>query len=77
MALLKAIVAALVLGKQDVTEGSQPGPYEVTLYKDGIAGEPTQTTDESITFEGLEPGKYTATARRLNLDGSEIGRAHV
>lgn len=74
-AVLSSLIASLVLGKQDVPAGVTPGPFEVTLFKDGVAGTPVQTSDSTVTFDGLDAGKYTASARRLNSDGSEFSPA--
>jgi hypothetical protein len=69
---MSKILASLVLGKQNIPTGVTPGAFEVTLFKDGQAGTPVQTTDASVTFEGLDPGTYTAQARRLDATGAEF-----
>lgn len=66
------IIAAIVFSKVDVPVGAEPGAFEITLFKDGVASDPVQTADGSVTFTGLDAGTYTASARRLNLDGTEF-----
>lgn len=69
------IIATLVLSKVDIPAGAEPGPFEVTLFKDGVPSDPVQTADGTVTFTGLDAGTYTATARRLNVDGTEFSPA--
>lgn len=68
----KTIIAALGLVDRTLSAGQSLAYHEITLSKDGVAGEPVQTNEASITFEGLEPGTYVASGFSVvnNADGS-------
>lgn len=69
---MKAILAALTLTDVVLAPAQVFGTHVVTLIKDGVPGDPVQTTEDSVSFEDLEPGTYTATAVSLDSTGTPL-----
>lgn len=66
--MLTALLAALGLITIDLKPGQVFDHHQVTLFKDGVAGEPVNTTDNSVTFTDLEPGTYHCEG--VSVDGA-------
>lgn len=66
--------ATVALGLQlvDLPEGRKLSHHVVFLTKDGEEGEPLEVVGNTVRFEELEPGTYTATASSLADDGSVL-----
>ncbi len=70
------LVAAL--GFETINLGANDAPFdhhEVTLIKDGVAGQPeliTDPTTTSVEFDSLVPGSYTCTAVSIDKNGNAM-----
>lgn len=69
---LKSILATLGLVTIDLKPGQVFDHHQVTLFKDGVAGEPVNTTDGSVTFTDLEPGTYRVEGVSVDADGQPM-----
>lgn len=69
---LTSILATLGLVALDTTGKPGLSHHQITLSKDGVAGEPVNTNDGTITFTDLEPGTYVASGFSVDLAGNPM-----
>lgn len=70
--MTKAIIAALTTMSIDLKVGQAFDHHEIVLIKDGISGDPVNTSDPEITFTDLEPGSYKATGFSVDKNGDQM-----
>jgi hypothetical protein len=68
----KTLIAALALVSQDLQPGQVFSHHQVVLNKDGVDGDPVETTEDSVEFDDLEPGTYLCTAFSVDTTGAAM-----
>ncbi len=69
---ISSILATLGLVSLDTTGKPALSHHQITLSKDGVAGEPVNTNDATITFTDLEPGSYVASGFSVDVAGNPM-----
>lgn len=74
---MKSLLATLAFATIDLAAGQVFSHHVVTLAKDGVEGDPVETTDAEITFDDLEPGTYTASGFSVDAVGNPMSEVVV